>query len=62
VASLQARKLVSRSDGIGLPENPMRARELKRLLAMTARMTPHQRTQLRDHLSNDLALNEALAL
>ncbi len=40
----------------------MRARELKCLLAMTARLTPHQRTQLLDRLTHDLALNEALAL
>jgi transposase-like protein len=40
----------------------MRTRELKRLLAMTARLTPHQRHQLLAHLRDDLALNEVLAL
>lgn len=40
----------------------MRARELKQLLSMATRLTPHQRGQLQARLASDLALDEALAM
>ncbi len=40
----------------------MRTRELKRLLAVTARLTLNQREQLLAHLGSDLVLNEAITL
>lgn len=40
----------------------MRARELKRLLAMTTRLTACQREELLSHLSSEQAFDEAIAL
>ena len=40
----------------------MRARELKQLLSLTAKLTPGQREQVIAHLSTGLALDEATAI
>ena len=47
-------RLASWPDGFGLEESEMRARELKELLPLTAKLTPSQREQVTAYLSNEL--------
>jgi len=58
VVSREASRLSAWPEGFGPMEAQMRTAELKRLLAMTRRLTPSQREELMAQLSEDVARNE----
>jgi transposase-like protein len=54
--------LTLRPDGFGLVESKMRARELKQLMAQTAKLTLTQREQLMAQLGGAIARDEVMAI